>query len=257
MIQALFELVFPKSCLGCRKTGTYICPSCYQTINFHPTQRCAVCNRNSITGATHPRCMSKWAIDGVWAAASNQGVLRKTIHRWKYDYSSELTSILAKITTGNLPPMFNNFNIITPVPLHPSRRRWRGFNQADKLAGELMPFLARHRPHEKSHSEIKNRHGFLTESQTQPFEMTIIPDLLLRTKHNIPQMQIKDRETRLKNLKNAFKINSKAMKHWNHKTMSSVLLIDDIATTGTSLRESAKPLKRAGAQTVWGVVVAR
>ena len=117
-----------------------------------------------------------------------------------------------------------------PVPLHPRRLRWRGFNQALRLAENISQNLA------------------------PPLKIPVL-DILERRKYNKPQMEVKNYQDRLKNVHDLFIIESDAnLVHVKGKT---VCLIDDIATTGATLQECAKVLKEAGAKKVFAAVVAR
>lgn len=84
--------------------------------------------------------------------------------------------------------------------------------------------------------------------------LPVLQDHLIRTRFTKPQMKTSSREERLSNLKNAFTISETSATAIHGKT---VWLIDDIATTGTTLEECARALKAAGAKSVFGIVLAR
>ncbi len=109
---------------------------------------------------------------------------------------------------------------IIPVPLHPSRRRIRGFNQAEILAGELSNICG----------------------------IPIRTDVLFRIKKTVPQKELGKGE-RAENLKGAFGVS----RNWNPG--KNVLLVDDIYTTGATVERAAKVLKIAGAQNVYFLTV--
>ncbi len=119
---------------------------------------------------------------------------------------------------------------IIPVPLHPRRLRWRGFNQslllAEHIAEELTPLL-----------KIE------------------VLDILSRARFNQPQMKIKNYQERLQNVKDIFTFRPDTDPSLIKN--KSILLVDDIATTGATLEECAKVLKSAGAKKVFAAVVAR
>ena len=79
-------------------------------------------------------------------------------------------------------------------------------------------------------------------------------DILKRVKKTIPQVQMKDRNERLRNMEGVFALNNLTMKQFNN---SSVILFDDVFTTGATLRSAANILKRSGAKNVWGMTMAR
>lgn len=120
--------------------------------------------------------------------------------------------------------------LVTPVPLHPRRYRWRGFNQAANFA--------------KSLSQVTH----------WPYH----PDLLKRSKHTKPQSLLKGDERR-QNLLGAFEFNNNTSPPSNNSLLKNypILLVDDVWTTGTTLKECAKVLKRNGAEKVWALTLAR
>jgi len=113
--------------------------------------------------------------------------------------------------------------LLIPVPLAKRRIRWRGFNQAEEIAKNLAEYL----------------------------EIPLINDVLIKTKETLPQIDLAE-EARKENIKGAFLIkNEEKIKG------KKILLIDDVYTTGSTLEESSRILKKAGAREVWGAVVAR
>jgi len=132
------------------------------------------------------------------------------------DLSFLFTDILK---TENL---FKKNFIITPVPLHKSRERWRGFNQASLLAEKIGKVM----------------------------EWDFIPDLLVRTKYTLSQVRLKGDDRRI-NVENAFTLNTTYVIQ-----NTSYVVFDDVVTTGSTLKEMAKVLKRAGAKKVWGLTLA-
>jgi ComF family protein len=113
--------------------------------------------------------------------------------------------------------------LITAVPLHRKRLNWRGYNQSELIAKNIGSFL-----------KIPYR------------------DILQRIRNTPSQAEIKDRQARIDNLRNSFKIISGA-----NIENKSILLIDDISTTGSTLDNCARALKGAGAKEVIGFVFAR
>ena len=223
----LLSLLFPITCFGCGQSGIYLCPLCIQTkIDFHPTQKCAICNRPSPNGQTHSRCFTPYSIDGVFALTHKNLLITKLLKQLKYRRSYHVTQAFTPIISQT-PIRFQKFDLIIPIPLHPQRLRERGFNQSELLA-QLF---------------------------SNQLKIPINNQILIRTHTNTPQADIHDRETRIKNLKGVFSLSPKIDK----KTLLSqqILLIDDVSTTGATLYQAALPIKRSGATLVWGLVIAR
>lgn len=146
------------------------------------------------------------------------GALYRLKYHNKRNYGKIFAREMAQQYTGEIERW--KIDEIMPVPLHPSRRRKRGFNQAEIIAGELA-------------------------------SLTGIPlrtDVLFRIKKTSPQKSL-GRKERQANLKGAFAVSGT----W--KACKNVLLIDDIYTTGATLERAAKMLRIAGAQNVYFLTV--
>ncbi len=243
------DILFPIYCLGCGKEGEWICRECFGKINLLKKQACPICGAESQTGARCFNCRNKSELDGVISAAvywniskkagkTETGIVKEAIHVFKYRFVHDLADPLSDLIIGQLknrqlvrkqkeipfgPDIIEN-RIIIPVPLHHRRLRWRGFNQAELLAESLGKY----------------------------FNLPIEKAILIRSKNNIPQVEIKERQARLENIRGAFSCAENPILK-NKK----VILVDDVCTTAGTLSECAKVLKKAGAQEVWGVVVAR
>lgn len=115
--------------------------------------------------------------------------------------------------------------VIVPVPLHPQRKRERGFNQAE-LIGRCLE------------KELK---------------MRMDASLLTRRRYTTPQVEMTDRKKRLNNMEGVFEISvsNNTLRNLN------VLLVDDVFTTGATLRSASGALKKAGAKYIWGITMAR
>ncbi len=204
-------------------------------MNILDFQVCPVCE-NALTnkGSLCPTCREKRKshIDSLIAAVSYEDPLvKKLVHNFKYRFISDISQPLAKLITKAL--IRNDFilpDLIIPVPLHPRRLRWRGFNQSFLLAKHISKEIA-------------------------PFLNIQIFNILERKKYNQPQMQIRAYQERLRNVRNIFGLKKEA--DVNLIKNKNILLIDDIATTGATLEECAKVLKSAGARKVFAAVLAR
>lgn len=219
------DLIFPKACRVCGAFDTWLCDNCLSKITLQQKQLCAVCVKPSNNGLTHPDCRSRNTLDGL-LVASNFRQLQGLIHSYKYGLIKDLGLTLAEILVNfienqNFQEFINDF-VIVPVPLHKKRRRFRGFNQSEILAKILA----------------------------QAFELQQKDLLLLRKKNTIAQTSL-NRKQRISNIENAFE--TKRPSAMNYE---KVLLVDDIATTGATLNECAKVLKKSGAKSVWALVLA-
>lgn len=113
--------------------------------------------------------------------------------------------------------------MLVPVPLHITRLRARGYNQADVL-GRIL---------------------------AQRLHLPIYTDILYRTRQTSPQVETKSRNARLRNMDKAFACTDVDVRG------KELLLFDDVFTTGATMRSAANVLKRAGVRRVWAVTMAR
>lgn len=224
-INWLLEIIFPRFCLGCNALGTYICSDCEGKIPFYDPQTCPYCESPSPYGLTHPRCQRKLGLDGMFVFSHYAGLVKQIIHEVKYEGYFAILEDLAEIMTKRYHNGFN-CDYFVSVPLAQKRFNERSFNQAEKLGGYLINQI----------KQIKQ------------------VNLLVRTRETKPQFDLKY-EDRKHNVINAFSLAN------NLKTRDlsgySFCLIDDVATTGATIFECTKVLKRAGAEKVYGMVLAR
>lgn len=227
----LFDFLFPKKCLSCGLYGAYFCRECIGEIR-QADLVCPFCERPNLGGEVHPVCERKYGLDGLWSLGVYGGSLRRAIQKLKYKWISSVAEELTGITVeywAKYPPVLldkikktagRNW-IVTSVPLYPARQRWRGFNQSELLAKQFADKLGLH-------------YG----------------TLLKRIRNTTPQMKLSAPERR-KNIKNAFEVAKP------FSSNSNILLIDDVWTTGSTLKECCYELKKGGAKTVWALTIAR
>ena len=238
----ILDFIFPKYCVSCKKLGSYVCDNCFSYLNFDTYGICAVCNRQAIAGITHPNCLRRYTINGVFTGIEYKGVAKKLVYQFKYKpYVSDLKNLLVdflyealiqKEEFAKIIEQSNNLSadrqdeaiVLIPIPLHNSRLKKRGYNQAEILAKELSKRL-----------NIK------------------MINVLERTKNTRPQVGLK-REERIKNIADAFSLIPNLPNLPNSPT---IFLIDDVLTTGATLNEAANVLKRSGVKKVWGIALVR
>lgn len=135
--------------------------------------------------------------------------------------------------------VLQNFSkpILIPIPLSPQRFRERGFNQAELICLEIL--------------KINERYS----EQREAIKLFFTKNVLVKTKNTEHQAQIKDRRTRLKNMADSFEI-KKNNQEVDLIKGRNVILIDDITTTGATLNEAKKMLKKIGARKVVAFTVA-
>lgn len=227
------SLIFPKYCINCKKLGSYLCDDCFSYLSFDTQGICVVCNRASINSLTHPRCVTRYTIDGVFSSISYKGVAKKLIYQFKYKpYLSDLNNLLIDlffegiIQNEEFSHIYQNLKtdpILVPIPLYSSKLKSRGYNQAEILAKGLG---------EKLNLQVLN--------------------CLKRIKKTQSQVGLSQKE-RKENISGAFSPASNIL----ISQYPNIFLIDDVFTTGSTLNEAAKMLKKAGVRKVWGLTLAR
>lgn len=221
----LLNLIFPKTCLGCGKEGGYICADCLAKVRL-AKPICPYCEKASIDGFTHVKCAKKLGLDGLTSIWEYEGVIRKAVLALKYKYSTEVGKELIGqlvnwlISNKQLVP---NAQCLVPIPLYWYRQNVRGFNQSIEVG----------------------------RSAAAQMGWKFVPDLLIRKRSTTPQVELSG-DKRHQNLKGVFSLGSGI-----DYSVSSIALFDDVFTTGSTLREAAKVLKRAGVEKVWGLTIAR
>lgn len=233
------DLFFPKKCLGCGRWGEYFCADCLNYILLKESRICPVCLKNSYGGKTHPGCQRQGprSLNGLTSVFSYKGIIEKAIKKLKYRFVSSIAYDLIELffSIAGEDKYFVKFArqkgvILVPVPLHPRRFRWRGFNQAELLGKMIADNL----------------------------EICFMPDLLKRIKRTKPQTELKKKK-RLENVKNAFEFNSKKYPSILVRRLAdlNILIFDDLFTTGATLKECCRILKKSGIKNVWGLTLAR
>lgn len=214
----LLDLLFPKYCLMCRKRGKYMCEACLTKVD-KARLVCPVCKQGSYGGKTHSICKSRFSLDGFVSYYKYDGVVRKAILGLKYRFAYDIASELSALVD------FNGKNtVFVPVPLFPARERWRGFNQAG-IVGELVA------------KRIGARY---------------VNNAVLRLENTTPQVKL-GKEDRLQNIRGKFAVN----KTFVPDKSKIYVIFDDVWTTGATITEVGKVLKKAGAAKAWGMSLAR
>lgn len=216
------DLIFPRRCVGCNRLGCYLCLTCISKIEYIEKPICPVCGKQAIDGVTHPHCLSRHSLDGLFAVAHYRGIVKEAIHLIKYRFVSDLSESMSNLLVSNWPKTLPVFDYLIPVPLHPRRQKTRGFNQSSLLSHFLGKKL----------------------------DIAVKEKILIRKTNTIPQADLKLKE-RLKNLKDSFIMCDKI-----DLSGKKIALIDDVSTTRSTFLECAKPLKQQGADIVWGIALA-
>jgi ComF family protein len=239
------SLIFPVVCLNCHQPistkeaiadniyqnamADFVCKTCIQDFQSGSNYKCYRCGE-ALTEMTHAQtchaCKKfKKSFDKVRFVGQYQGTYKQLIHLYKYNNKRQLAKPFAYLLGQKLESCQEEFfpiDMIAPVPLHISRLRTRGFNQALMILWQWHKYLSK-----------------------------IEPTLLIRTRPTQSQIHL-SRAQRLKNLESAFQLNP-------NKSVEGkrILLIDDVYTTGATIHGCSQVLIDSGAECVNVLTLAR
>jgi ComF family protein len=227
---SLFYPAYCAVCSGPVEQDETLCRACLETAPRILAPFCAKCSQpfpGAITDSfTCANCEDRVLhFDAAVSAYRSRGVVRKLMHDFKYGRHLHLRHLLGRWLAETLedPRLAGRrFDFIVPVPLHPTRKRERSFNQAELLALELQ------------------------RASAWPLQ-----NALERTRYTTTQTQF-DRSERMENLRGAFRL-----RRGRNVQDLRMLLVDDVLTTGSTLSECAAVLKKAGALSVHAATAAR
>lgn len=221
------DLLFPKNCLGCGLEGVWLCAICQQKIVIIRKSFCPKCQKLTDHFKFCTNCRKHSNLTRLYIAAYYQeGPLKEAIHSFKYEGVFDIGKDLAKILVYSIKEEKQlSKSVIIPVPLYRKRQAQRGYNQAEILAKHV----------------------------SQKFTIKLIKNKLLRIKATKKtQVELSGRERRA---------NVKGIFNWhggnNEIKNKIVILVDDVYTTGATLEECAKVLRRNGVRQIWGLVLAK
>lgn len=223
MLGGILDLLLPPRCGGCRRLGAWLCDACRHRVRRLEEPLCRRCGVPLESARAVCGCRDRLrSLTRLRSATAYEGPIEAAIHRFKYQGWRRLAGPLAELMAERVVVEGLAAPAIVAVPLHPGRRRQRGFNQAELLARQLRRRL----------------------------RAPQAPGHLVRTRATPPQVG-HDRRWRLANVEGAFR--------WKGPPLNGlpVLVVDDVATTGATLDACANALRKAGSGPVMGVSVAR
>ncbi len=242
----MLELLFPNLCASCGlqpAAGKEVCKKCEDEIDFlKELSVCAQCgvpfgyfdSKSSQTmdvpqEAENPHLCAKclkghYSFKRARSVAVYRGPIREMLHSFKYEGKLKLARALSDTMIENMPVNMKTIDLLVPVPLYIGKLRQREYNQSSVLAADIGRRMGVH----------VNLTG------------------LAKIRDTLPQIEIKDEAARRKNVRGAFQVRDK-----NTFQGCSVLLLDDVFTTGSTSNECAKTLLKSGALSVQVLTLAR
>lgn len=233
VLKRLIDIIYPPRCQICQaflNSNDPFCPTCIEGFTKITSPKCLICGRpfQSESEEDHAceGCLRKRPVfDRAGAPYLYHGSAMTAVHQFKYAKKDHMAKPLGKLLADYAVLRLRGLGecLMVPVPLHPKKLRERGFNQSLLLAKHVSKLLS--------------------------LELDIFS--LRRIRYTRPQTGLKS-DQRRKNVSKAFEV-------LDRKAIDGkrIVLVDDVATTGNTLNECSRVLKRSGAKNVFCIVFAR
>jgi ComF family protein len=230
----VIDWLYPRKCVGCGRLGRYFCERCLEELRWQLKGICPECGKESFGGEVHLGCRNKYGLDGLVSLLSYQGLVRAGVYSLKYklvrDLEPELREIImagiGRIVTDRQGKRLRRFLGQRPgvaaVPLHWRRSNWRGFNQAELVARIVADSLG----------------------------LEMLMGVMERKRQTKVQARL-GQSKRRENVRQAFRIKEGV------RLRLRMLVVDDVWTTGETMKAVGRELKKAGVKEVWGLSLAR
>ena len=240
-LESLVDWLYPPRCRACAgrihgRDAEYFCSACRSQVQIVAHPLCPICGRPfpDASGDDHTcgTCLTRepqFTRARAWACYPHEELekhpLRQVVQKFKYGRKVSLGKPLGRLLALGCRDFLqgSHFDLILPVPLHPKRLRWRGFNQS----------------------------GLLARQVSRATGVPMDPFVLLREKETLPQTQLSEEERR-RNVRGAFALNPQRSVDGKR-----ILLVDDVYTSGATVNECSRTLNRAGAKEVIVLTLAR
>jgi ComF family protein len=237
----MVDWLYPPRCRACARPirgddAEFFCAACWGHIQLVSSPQCEICGAPFLgaSGGDHTcgPCLARRPVfvrARAWACyptdESADHPLRQVVQKFKYGRKVSFGKPLGRLLTSGCRDFWNDSNadLIVAVPLHPKRLRWRGFNQSVLLARQV------------------------SRAANIPLDLFT----LYRSKETPPQTQLNEEERR-RNVRAAF-----AVRPQNSIGGKTILLVDDVYTSGATVNECSRVLKQAGAEAVYVLTLAR
>ena len=230
--QQVADIIFPAKCVVCNiliSKDLLFCSECWKEIEFITDPKCGICgfpfDFDTGKGALCATCNQKYPyFDKALSIFRYSDYSKSLIYKLKYNDQLHLAYFFAKLVTNRLQNLYE-YRIVLSVPLHSKKIRERLYNQSAILASQIAK-LSR---------------------------LDFFPNILIKKRYDTPQSQL-SRDRRKKNVLNSFGIAEDQEKFIKGK---NIILIDDVYTTGSTVNECSKVLKKAGCGKILVVTMAR
>lgn len=222
-------------CLLCHEPLTTVspfsclCANCARDLSnlYHSaTNKCPICAKASIGNVVCGACQKETVVDRLWASLAYQVPIPALLHEFKHLKQIAYGQLFAQLMMAN-PPIWlpeSEIDGVLAMPLSVQRRVFRGFNQCDELARYLADF----------------------------YHLPLLPADTVQRLHRVPQSTLKKEQQRKQNIRSAFRV----LNQQNVKNRK-ILIIEDVMTTGATIFELARTLRKSEASQIYVWLLAR
>ncbi|MEP6710458.1 MAG: double zinc ribbon domain-containing protein [Candidatus Saccharibacteria bacterium] len=217
MIDKLLKIIAPHYCLGCDKTGTLLCDNCKYNISFDPYERCLGCGLPAGASGVCGTCQLPYS--KAWCVGERRDELKELIKTYKFGRAKSAGYVLGDLLLEKLPELPPH-TVVVPIPTIAKHVRQRGHDHARLIAGHIA-----------KKKSLKLEHALFRITNT--------------TQRGASSAQ------RAKQAKEAFQLSGSILPDVPY------LIVDDVVTTGATIRYGAQCLKDAGVSDVWVAAIAR
>lgn len=214
-IETAITFLYPAECHVCNNflgvaSMPYICANCWEDVQFLEPPWCDICGTPDVNGLCDDCAVSPPRYGKLRTIAFYQTTLQQAIHLFKFRKKKVFAPHLTRLMNDHIPLDCNipEYDFVLPIPIHKKRMRERGFNQATLLA-----------------NGIAKAEG-----------LPVLVDVLVRKRHTIAQSSL-DKEARQQNIVGAFEVRNPDVIRGKR-----LLVIDDVFTTGATIREAVSEL---------------
>ncbi len=227
LLKGLLDFAFPPLCTGC---GAYfeepsgLCPKCLKAIDWYEDPFCLTCGDFVPRGEACTRCGEDSFL--LFPGGNYTDPLKRAVVNYKFHGATALAGVIAERVAGQFEDRIKKLRptLLLPIPLHPSREHQRGYNQAEVFAEALARLL----------------------------ELPVETDLLFRDKRKRPQAKLR-KSSRAANVRGVFSVDPEVAVELES---ARLLLIDDVVTSGETVREARRTLADFGLNVVGAISMA-
>lgn len=229
----MLEIFFPQTCSACKNISSKkLCTSCISKLEFIVERDCCYSCGEPFTHIEKTgdqnyclRCLKgEFYFNKARSVVFHRGTVKELLHQFKYRDKLILVKTFCEILIDKFPRDLSAFDLVLPVPLHIKKLRKREFNQSSLIAKCIA----------------------------KKFGCDFDPFNLFKTKENKPQFEMENLQERIRNVKGIFSVRKK-----EKLKGTSVLLVDDVFTTGSTINECSKVLFEAGVRYVQVLTLTR